>query len=129
MGYAKSETPKFCFCRENEQKHLPPKNMCHEPHVSMEKSHSFGNGTILYPHPSNEQALQQEMHKESRLLWATLTPHGTRHFISPARDYSNYEDHYEIVDYRAKTAKTTPKKIPIKVNISIDPLALVIKTC
>lgn len=83
----------------------------------MEKSQSFGTSTILYPHPSNEQALQQEMHKESRLLWATLTPHGTRHFISPAGEYANYEDHYEIVDYRAKTAKTTPKKVPIKVHI------------
>lgn len=106
----------FPFYRESEQKHLPPKNMCHEPHVAMEKSQTFSTGTILYPQHTNEQALQQELHKESRLLWATLTPHGTRHFISPAGEYANYEDHYEVVDYRVKPVKTTPKKIPIKVK-------------
>lgn len=85
----------------------------------MDKSQGFGTGTILYPLPSSEQALQQELHKENRLLWATLTPHGTRHFVSAAGDYTNYEDHYEVVDYRAKpTVKTTPKKVPIKVRMN-----------
>lgn len=91
--------------------------MCHEPHVSMDKSQTFMPGTILFPCPSGEEALQQEINKDNRLLWATLTPHGTRHFVSAAGDYSNYEDHYEVVDYRTKPIKGTPKKIPIKVKM------------
>lgn len=91
--------------------------MCHthEPHVSMDKSQTFMPGTILFPCPSSEDVLQQETNKDNRLLWATLTPHGTRHFVSSAGDYTNYEDHYEIVDY-TKPIKTTPKKNPNKVK-------------
>lgn len=121
-------------CRENSRKHPPPKSMCHEPHVSMEKSQSFMQGNILYPHPSNDQSLQQELNKENRLLWATLTPHGTRHFIATesTEPYTtNYEDHYEVVDYHNKpTLKTREtrlhepmKKFPNKVRIQM------IRTC
>lgn len=94
--------------------------MCHEPHVSMDKSQSYMSGNMLYPCPSNEQNIQQDMNKEGRLLWATLTPHGTRHFVTRgAERYPNYEDHYEVIDYHNKvvvrTRDGTPRKIPIKV--------------
>lgn len=118
------------ICRDNTQKHTPPKSMCHEPHVSMEKSQSFMPGNILYPSPSNDQSLTHELNKENRLLWATLTPHGTRHVIASGSEqpYTNYEDHYEVVDYHNKpTVKTREtrlheplKKFPNKVCPTIS---------
>ncbi|XP_031636555.1 uncharacterized protein LOC116349315 [Contarinia nasturtii] len=111
----------FIKCRENKRrKHLPPKSMCHEPHVSMDKSQSYMSGNMLYPCPSNEQNLQQDINKEGRLLWATLTPHGTRHFVTArgVERYPNYDDHYEIIDYHnrpvVRTREGTPRKVPIK---------------
>lgn len=99
--------------------------MCHEPHVSMDKSQSYMSGNMLYPCPSNEPNLQQDVNKEDRLLWATLTPHGTRHFVTTARGvehrYPNYDDHYEIIDYHNRPVVRTreggtPRKVPIKVK-------------
>lgn len=123
--------PFFCG-RTKRRKHLPPKSiksMCHEPHVSLDKSQSYMSGNMLYPHsitPSNEPNLQQDVvNKESRLLWATLTPHGTRHFVTRGVErYPNYDDHYEVIDYHnrpaVRTREGTPRKIPIKVRFYFD---------
>lgn len=101
--------------------------MCHEPHVSMDKTQSYMSGNVWCP--SNEQqSVQQDLqHNEGRLLWATLTPHGTRHFVTAraVERYPNYDDHYEIIDYHnrpvvVRTREGTPRKIPIKVNLFID---------
>lgn len=100
--------------------------MCHEPHVAMEKSQSFISGNILYPCPSNDQSLHQEINKENRMLWATITPHGTRHIVQTTTEpYPNYEDHYEIVDcHNRPTVRTREtrlhepmRKFPNKVSI------------
>lgn len=123
--------------RSKRRKHLPPKSMCHEPHVSMDKSQSYMSGNMLYPCTSNEQNLQQDVNKEGRLLWATLTPHGTRHFVTTARGggverYPNYDDHYEIIDYHnrpvVRTREGTPRKVPIKVNESKQILRFIFTT-
>lgn len=130
----------MAFCRNKRRKHLPPKSMCHEPHVSMDKSQSYMSGNIsLYPCPSNEPNLQQDVNKEGRLLWATLTPHGTRHFVTAARGgverYPNYDDHYEIIDYHnrpvVRTREGTPRKVPIKVKDFVNAfiLKLIILLC
>lgn len=97
------------------------------------KSNPFLAGGILYPCTSSgsRNTLQRQLANDSRLLWATLTPHGTRHFISdyaggfppdatdgvavteeiasnpmkPHNKSNNSEvnaGHYEIVDYRGK---------------------------
>lgn len=48
------------------------------------KTNPFLAGGILYPctSTSGRNTLQRQLTNDSRLLWATLTPHGTRHFIS-----------------------------------------------
>ncbi|EDW29926.1 GL15895 [Drosophila persimilis] len=65
------------------------------------KSNAFSSGGILYPcaTANSRDLLQSQLVNDSRLLWATLTPHGTRHFI-----IENSQDggHYESVDYRGK---------------------------
>lgn len=77
------------------------------------KSNAFTSGGILYPcaTANSRDLLQSQLVNDSRLLWATLTPHGTRHFI-----IENSQDggigngsvggggggHYESVDYRGK---------------------------
>lgn len=75
---------------------------------------------------SNRQPIQPV---DSRLLWATLTPHGTtQHFVS--EPYPQ-EDHYEAVpDYSRKyqacvndlnSSFSTPKKTINKVGINLAP--------
>lgn len=90
-----------------------------EPDMSADKSQTFLPGDILYPCASNEPSLQQQMVKENRLLWAALTPHGTRHFVSSAERFPNFDDHYEVVDYQGNrvmrpreggTSKTNPNR-------------------
>lgn len=118
-----SFSSKMPRCRRSKRrKHIPPKSMCHEPHVSMDKSQSYMSGNMLYPCPSNEQQnLQQDLNKEGRLLWATLTPHGTRHFVTSrgVERYPHYDDHYEVIDYHnrpvVRTREGTPRKVPVKV--------------
>ncbi|XP_030379826.1 uncharacterized protein LOC115628027 [Scaptodrosophila lebanonensis] len=63
------------------------------------KSNAFTSGGILYPcaTANSRDLLQSQLVNDSRLLWATLTPHGTRHFI-----IENSDGHYEAVDYRGK---------------------------
>ncbi|XP_037921611.1 uncharacterized protein LOC119658338 [Hermetia illucens] len=81
------------------------------------KSNPFLSGGMLYPCASNRDSLQQQLANDNRLLWATLTPHGTRHFVS---EFPAQESHYEVVDYKAKpqTAKPsgrdTLKRVPVK---------------
>lgn len=88
-------------CRESVQKRGPVNGTCiNEPHVSHDKSQSFLPGDIMYPCASNEQAVRQQMVKENRLLWAALTPRGTRHFVASAEQIPNFDDHYEVVDYQ-----------------------------
>lgn len=83
------------------------------------KSNPFLSGGMLYPCASNRDSLQQQLANDNRLLWATLTPHGTRHFVS---EFPAQESHYEVVDYKAKpqTAKPlgrdTLKRVPVKVD-------------
>lgn len=91
--------------------------MC-EPHISVERPQGFMPGDILHPCPSNTQTLQHQMVKENRMLWATLTPHGTRHFVSTCEPAPSYDDHYEVVDYQANKMairEASLKKVPIKV--------------
>ena len=88
------------------------------------KSNPFMAGGILYPCTSanSRDTLQSQLASDSRLLWATLTPHGTRHFISdyPATGTQDMAGHYEVVDYRAKTPnqpyRDYVKRTPIKVS-------------
>lgn len=98
--------------------------MCTERAMSAEKPQPFMPGNILYPCQSNTQTLQQQLVKENRMLWATLTPHGTKHLMSNGEPFSNsnYEDHYEVIDYQTSRQPTPPKireatlkRIPIKV--------------
>ncbi|ALC48185.1 CG9919 [Drosophila busckii] len=65
------------------------------------KSNAFTSGGILYPcaTANSRDLLQSQLVNDSRLLWATLTPHGTRHFII---ENSQDAGHYESVDYRSK---------------------------
>lgn len=110
----------FILNRENTQKQPPMNGICGEPHISDDKSQTFMPGDILYPCPSNEQALQQQLVRENRMLWAALTPHGTRHFVSTTEPFPNYDDHYEVIDYHGnkptKARDLTLKKTPIKVS-------------
>ncbi|KAH8300910.1 hypothetical protein KR044_004212 [Drosophila immigrans] len=64
------------------------------------KSNAFTSGGILYPcaTANSRDLLQSQLVNDSRLLWATLTPHGTRHFIIE----NSQDGHYESVDYRGK---------------------------
>lgn len=90
----------------------------------MDKSQSYMSGNVWCP-PNEPQNIQQQQDpsNEGRLLWATLTPHGTRHFVTAraVERYPNYDDHYEIIDYHnrpvVRTREGTPRKIPIKVKI------------
>lgn len=71
---------------------------------------------MLYPCANNRDSLQQQMVNDNRLLWATLTPHGTRHFVS---DFPSGQDgHYEVVDYKMKAHTTGReyKRTPVKVG-------------
>jgi hypothetical protein len=52
--------------------------------------------------------VQQQMVVENRALWATLTPHGTQHFISDSACYP--EDHYEVIDYGKKHEQYIPSQ-------------------
>lgn len=89
------------------------------------KSNPFLAGGILYPCTSvnGRDTLQSQLANDSRLLWATLTPHGTRHFISDYPGFGTQEvtpGHYEVVDYRAKSQNQNfrdyVKRTPIKVS-------------
>lgn len=76
------------------------------------KSNAFTSGGILYPcaTANSRDLLQSQLVNDSRLLWATLTPHGTRHFIiensqdggSGSGSVGGGGGHYESVDYRGK---------------------------
>lgn len=97
--------------------------MC-EPHMSTTKPHSFlSNGNVLYPTvTNNNQALQQQLANDNRMLWAALTPHGTRHFVS--EQFPIHDDHYEVIEYETKQNcnigirenATLNKRTPIKVR-------------
>lgn len=96
-------------------KQPPLETMC-EPHVSNSKPHPFLSGNVLYPCPSSSQSLQQHMANENRMLWAALTPHGTRHFVS--EPFPIHDDHYEVIDYEVKDQvqeTATIKRTPVKV--------------
>ncbi|XP_017482635.1 PREDICTED: uncharacterized protein LOC108371559 [Rhagoletis zephyria] len=90
---------------------------------SSTKANPFMAGGILYPctTTNNRDTLQTQLANDSRLLWATLTPHGTRHFISeyPVANGNVVQDgHYEVVDYRTKVPNPTyreyVKRVPVK---------------
>lgn len=108
--------------QETSTKQPPLETMC-EPHMSTTKPHSFlSNGNVLYPCPSNNQALQQQLANDNRMLWAALTPHGTRHFVS--EKFPIHDDHYEVIEYEnnqnsatviREPASTLNKRTPIKV--------------
>lgn len=107
-------------CRENGRKHPPKGDLCvNEPHMSGDKSQTFLPGDILYPCQTTEHAIQQQMAKENRMLWAALTPHGTRHFVASGQPFPNYEDHYEVIDYR--TNKSMPKSREATLNVKKNP--------
>lgn len=84
------------------------------------KSHVFLSGNVLYPCTTNTNTIQQQMANENRMLWAALTPHGTRHFVS--EPFPIHDDHYEVIDYETKHNAQhevpTIKRTPIKVTIS-----------
>lgn len=60
------------------------------------KSATMMRGTMLYPFVPSAH-YQSGRGTDNRMLWATLTPHGTRHFVSET--FIPQDDHYEIVDY------------------------------
>lgn len=64
------------------------------PHT--DKSGTMMRGTMLYPFVPSA-AYQSGHGTDNRMLWATLTPHGTRHFVSEA--FVTQDDHYEVIDY------------------------------
>lgn len=82
--------------------------------------HPFSTGNVLFPCTSNTQVIQQQMANDNRMLWAALTPHGTRHFMT--EPYPIHDDHYEVIDYEVKhppqhvQSSPTIKKTPIKVT-------------
>lgn len=93
--------PIFFIRRKSVHKRGPGNGACNnEAQMSADKTQAILPGDVLYPCASNEQVLQQQMVKENRLLWAALTPHGTRHFVSSAERFPNYDDHYEVIDYQ-----------------------------
>lgn len=105
------------FCRESVHKRGPVNGGCiSEPHMSDDKSQAFLPGDILYPCASNEQTLQQQMVKENRLLWAALTPRGTRHFVSSAERFPNFDDHYEVIDYQGNRVMRPREGGTFKIN-------------
>lgn len=94
------------------------------------KPHPFSSGVagnILYPcSNANTQIIQQQMANDNRMLWAALTPNGTRHFMSDPAAYPVQDDHYEVIDYEIKQqqnyAQSSPsiRKTPVKVrNLNI----------
>lgn len=76
-------------------------------------------GTLLYPTMPHNAILQQQMAHDNRLLWATLTPHGTKHFITKTDPIQ--DDHYEVIEYGMKTNRRgQPKRHPNKVNSNVN---------
>ncbi|CAH1114380.1 unnamed protein product [Psylliodes chrysocephalus] len=60
------------------------------------------NGTKMV-HPSDTVLYHGSNLQDNRMVWATLTPRGTQHFISENYppdliDYGDGEDHYETID-------------------------------
>lgn len=111
----------FVFvCREREHKPGPVNDICddepHIPQMSNDKSQTIIPGDILYPCSSNQQALQQQMTKDNRILWATLTPRGTRHFVSATETFSNYDDHYEVIDYHGNRMMRSREGATLRIN-------------
>lgn len=62
-------------------------------------------GTMLYPLVPGSQYTSCTLGADNRMLWATLTPHGTQHYIA---EPIGQDDHYEVVDYNRHTS--TEKK-------------------
>lgn len=112
------------MCRESVQKRGPANGACaNEPRVSDDKSQTFLPGDILYPCSSNGPAVEQQMVKENRLLWAALTPRGTRHFVATTDRFSNLDDHYEVVDYQGNRVMRPRESATLKMlhpNRSFD---------
>lgn len=119
----------FCFCfssyniRKTSNKPPTLEVMC-ESHINV-KPGSYATTNSICPCSSNTHQLQRELANENRMLWATLTPHGTtRHYISEVEPY-RHEEHYEVVDsdsIRRKfhtnvnhSTSSSPRRIPIKV--------------
>lgn len=67
------------------------------------------HGTMLY-HPFVPSAhYQSALGADNRMLWATLTPHGTtQHFISE-NFVLPHDDHYEVIDYNKAIQKKNLK--------------------
>ncbi|XP_055713487.1 uncharacterized protein LOC129807910 [Phlebotomus papatasi] len=93
----------------------PPMPVIGEPHLTPAKPHgSYLTGTMFYPSPNASHTLQQQLAHDNRVLWAALTPHGTRHFVTDPYQ----EDHYEVVDYSVgkpdPPAHHTINRTPVK---------------
>lgn len=61
-------------------------------------------GTMLYPFVPSAH-YQSGLGADNRMLWATLTPHGTQHFIS--EPFVPQDDHYEVIDYHNRHYETS----------------------
>ncbi|XP_037029601.1 uncharacterized protein LOC119069614 [Bradysia coprophila] len=93
-----------------------------ESHVNV-KPASYATTNTICPCSSNTHQIQRQLASENRMLWATLTPHGTRHYITEPEPY-RHEEHYEVIDsdsIRRKfhtnvnhSASSSPRRIPIK---------------
>lgn len=68
-------------------------------------------GTMLYPLVPGSQ-YQSALGADNRMLWATLTPHGTQHYI--AEPVVQQEDHYEVVDYNRDAGEKKSRKAILK---------------
>lgn len=74
----------------------------HEPRDCSSMSNSIN--TAKFGHPADALLYQGNSNtNDNRMVWATLTPRGTQHFVSenyPSDliDYGENEDHYETID-------------------------------
>lgn len=69
-------------------------------------------GTMLYPFVPSAH-YQSGLGADNRMLWATLTPHGTQHFISEPQ-FIPHDDHYEVIDYQNRHTMEQRKNQAIK---------------
>ncbi|XP_063705928.1 uncharacterized protein LOC134835012 [Culicoides brevitarsis] len=81
------------------------------------KTDTSMSGTMLYPFVPSAHYQSHGHAADNRMLWATITPHGTRHFVSET--FVPQDDHYEIVDYHHRhqhhahgTPSTSSEKQP-----------------
>lgn len=62
-----------------------------------DKRESDKNPRILYPFVPSSNYQKGNHGNDNRMLWATLTPRGTQHFITEPGPFQ--DDHYEVIDY------------------------------